>query len=92
MYAQRQPSYLQTGDDININWTANKISEEEFDDYMEHKSVSLYKEPVQKTEIWKDAWDSPAYMTDDIHEEYSKYGLKFTGNLAKSTGDGLNDF
>jgi hypothetical protein len=59
---------------------------------MEHKQVSLYKEEDKKPEVWKDAWNAPAYKTDDIHEEYSKYGLKFTGNLARPAGDGLNDF
>lgn len=93
MYAQRQarqPSYLQTGDDID--WGASNISDEDFNNYMEKKQVSLYKEDDKAPEVWKDAWNAPAYKTDDFHEEYSKYGLKFTGLLAGKPKDEMNDF
>ena len=49
-------------------------------------ATNMYKgkKAEKKVEAWKDGPNSPAYKEHDWNDVYSKYGIKFTGNLARN--------
>ena len=75
-----------------MDWGARDL-DETFELFTENWAKNTWKgDPKPQEAPWKDGPEAPAYKQNDFTDVYSKYGLKFTGNLATDDEETQFDF